>query len=122
LSKTGDSDTDDCSMGGQDAVWNSIYGNTGKPFTINGLGWNVNDQNPADDQSALIPSSYPDVMTYCRATISSNPGVWYPVPYLADDPEIYKWMLIYRYELLYDYLGSYEIWFPLEQYGRSVIN
>jgi len=122
LSKTGDSDTDDCSTGGQDAVWNSIYGNTGKPFTINGLGWNVNDQNPADDQSALIPSSYPDVMTYCRATISSNPGVWYPVPYLADDPEIYKWMSTYRYELLYDYLGSHETWFPLEQYGRSVIN
>ena len=43
LSTTGAKATDDCGAGGQDSVWISIYGSTGKPFDIKDLGWNQNN-------------------------------------------------------------------------------
>lgn len=125
LSKTGVKSTDDCSTSGKDSVWESIYGNTGKPFNIKDLGWNFHDANPEDDQTALIPSSYPDIMTYCQAVsgavATANPN-HYPVPYNADDSEIVKWMSTYRWLLLYDKLSSHETWNPTEAYARAVIN
>jgi len=122
LSKTGFGTNADCSTGGQDADWISEYGSAGKPFNIKDLGWNFKDDNPETDQTALIPSSYPDLMTYCQATTNSSLVNHYQVPYIADDSEIVKWMSTYRYELLYEYLESHETWFPLEPYGRATLN
>ena len=72
LSTTGVQATDDCGAGGQDSVWISIYGSTGKPFDIKDLGWNHNNVDPETNQDALVPSSYPDLMTYCIAVTSSE--------------------------------------------------
>jgi len=122
LSKTGEGTDADCSTSGQDSDWISEYGSAGKPFNIKDLGWNSKDDNPETDQTALIPSSYPDLMTYCRATTNASKVNHYLVPYRADDDQIVKWMSTYRYELLYDYLESHETWFPTEPYGRAPLN
>lgn len=112
LSKTGNKDTDDCGTGGQDAVWNGIYGNTGKPFNIKDLGWNYRDSDSENSQSALIPSSFPDIMTYCQARLSDSSGNHYIVPYNAEDLEIEKWMSTYRWLRMHDKFTGHESWDP----------
>ena len=112
LSKTGNNATDDCGTGGQDSVWNGIYGNTGKPFNIKDLGWNYRDSDSENSQSALIPSSFPDIMTYCQARLSDSSGNHYIVPYNAEDNEIKKWMSTYRWLRMHDKFTGHESWNP----------
>ncbi|MEC8541063.1 MAG: hypothetical protein VXY53_04410, partial [Candidatus Thermoplasmatota archaeon] len=125
LSTTGAKATDDCGAGGQDSVWISIYGSTGKPFDIKDLGWNQNNVDPETNQDALVPSSYPDLMTYCIAVTSSeiaaSPSFLagdYQVPYLTDDYR--AWMSTYRWLRNHDYFSDHEAWDPSGgTYARS---
>ena len=128
LSTTGVGDTDDCGASGQDSVWTSIYGSSGKPFDIKDLGWNHNNVDPETNQDALVPSSYPDLMTYC---IALAPGeTWesggtgdggYDVPYLTDDYR--AWMSTYRWLRNHDYFSNHDIWDPSGgTYARSASN
>ncbi len=112
LSKTGNKNTDDCGTGGQDSVWNGIYGNTGKPFNIKDLGWNYRDSDSENSQSALIPSSFPDIMTYCQGRLTDDTGNHYIVPYNAEDEEIEKWMSTYRWLRMHDKFTGHESWNP----------
>ena len=125
LSTTGDGDTDSCGASGQDSVWISIYGSAGQPFDIKDLGWNHNNVNPETNQDALVPNSYPDLMTYC---IALAPGeTWtsggtgdggYDVPYLTDDYR--AWMSTYRWLRNHDYFSDHDIWDPSGgTYARS---
>ena len=125
LSTTGSKATDDCGAGGQDSVWISIYGSTGKPFDIKDLGWNHNNVDPETNQDALVPSSYPDLMTYCIAVTSSEIAARpsflagdYQVPYLTDDYR--AWMSTYRWLRNHDYFSDHEVWNPSGgTYARS---
>ena len=120
LSTTGDSDTDPCGAGGQDSVWISIYGSAGQPFDIKDLGWNHNNVDPETNQDALVPSGYPDLMTYCVADGPlENWQQWgYEVPYLTDDYR--AWMSTYRWLRNHDYFSNHDTWDPAGgTYARS---
>ena len=125
LSTTGTKATDDCGAGGQDSVWISIYGSTGKPFNIKDLGWNHNNVDPETNQDALVPSSYPDLMTYCIAlppgwswTSGGTGDGGYDVPYRTDDYS--AWMSTYRWLRNHDYFSDHDIWDPSGgTYARS---
>ena len=125
LSTTGVKATDDCGAGGQDTIRTSIYGSTGKPFDIKDLGWNQNNVDPETNQDALVPSSYPDLMTYCIAVTSSeiatSPSFLagdYEVPYLTDDYR--AWMSTYRWLRNHDYFSNHATWDPSGgTYARS---
>ena len=120
LSTTGNNDTDPCGASGQDSVWISIYGSAGQPFDIKDLGWNHNNVDPETNQDALVPSGYPDLMTYCVADGPlENWQQWgYEVPYLTDDYR--AWMSTYRWLRNHDYFSNHDTWDPSGgTYARS---
>ena len=125
LSTTGVNTTDDCGASGQDSVWISIYGSSGKPFDIKDLGWNHNNVDPETNQDALVPSGYPDLMTYCIAlaptetwTSGGTGNGGYDVPYLTDDYR--AWMSTYRWLRNHDYFSNHDTWDPSGgTYARS---
>ena len=102
-----------------------LFGETSLSSDINAniqdLGWGT---LPETNNLALIPSAYPDLMSYCRAgnggpadtgnTPTSgndaNTGAPWNLPYVTNQT---KWMSTYHYLYLYDQLSDWDTSNPL---------
>nr|MCS5527027.1 hypothetical protein [Candidatus Poseidoniales archaeon] len=99
------SGADPCGAGGWDQVWNAQYG----VYNIKDVGWNPLVANPDTNSQALIPSGYPDYMSYCPASLATNPGAGnYIVPYTSTNSAangggtVVQWTSTIRWEEMYD--------------------
>ncbi|HIO24538.1 MAG TPA: hypothetical protein EYN17_01290, partial [Candidatus Poseidoniales archaeon] len=99
------SGADPCGAGGWDQVWNAQYG----VYNIKDVGWNPLVANPDTNTQALIPSGYPDYMSYCPASLATNPGAGnYIVPYRSTNSAangggtVVQWTSTIRWEEMYD--------------------
>ena len=104
---------------GDDAVWRNLFGTSDINANIQDLGWDSNVPLPETNNLALIPSAYPDLMSYCRAgnggpadtgnTPTSgndaNTGAPWNLPYVTNQT---KWMSTYHYLYLYDQLSDWD--------------
>ncbi|MEE2747849.1 MAG: hypothetical protein VX473_05215, partial [Candidatus Thermoplasmatota archaeon] len=97
---------------GSDGIWKNLYGSDDEDANILDLGWDSNVPNPEINNSALIPSNYPDLMSYCRAGNGgvadsgstptngnqANTGAPWNLPYITNQT---KWISTYHYLYLY---------------------
>ena len=93
---------------GADSVWNNLYSSASTSANINDLGWDPLTLNPETNQNALIPSGYPDFMSYCMAGGWGNQANTNPpwnLPYMTNKT---KWISTYRYQYLFDMLSDWD--------------
>jgi hypothetical protein len=104
--------------GGNDAVWNKLYGNHYLQTTIKDLGWDTTVPDADTNFTALIPSNYPDYMSYCRAGFGgpneygqiasksdADTGPPWNLPYTTNQT---KWISTYRYLILFDKMSDWD--------------
>ncbi len=120
LSTTGVRATDTCGAGGQDQVWNANFA----PFNIKDLGWDPLATNPDTNQLSLVPSNYPDYMSYCGAGSTALNNLaggsdGFNVPYAISN-NVIQWISTLRWEWMYDKLENWSPGNPASPYnGRS---
>jgi hypothetical protein len=104
---------------GSDDVWKSLYGSSDINANILDIGWDKNVPLPETNPFALIPSGYPDLMSYCMAGNGApadsgntptygndaNTGTPWNLPYLTNQT---KWMSTYHYLYLYNQLSDWD--------------
>ena len=104
---------------GSDDVWKSLYGSSDINANILDIGWDKNVPLPETNPFALIPSSYPDLMSYCMAGNGgpadsgstptygnqANTGTPWNLPYLTNQT---KWISTYHYLYLYNQLSDWD--------------
>lgn len=120
------------SQSGSDSVWKNRYGSADQNANILDIGWDSNVPFPEINSSALIPSSYPDLMSYCMAGNGpvadsgstsccgnqANTGTPWNLPYITNQT---KWMSTYHYLYLYNQLSDWDISNPpyLDYYSST---
>ena len=109
-----------CGAGGSDAVWATNF----QPYNIKDIGWDPLATNPETNQQALVPSNYPDYMTYCGAgntTLNNLAGGsdGFTVPYVISN-DLIQWTSTLRWEWMYDKFENWSPGNPASPYnGRS---
>ena len=98
-----------CGAGGSDAVWSTNF----QPYNIKDIGWNPLTTNPDTNPLALVPSGYPDYMSYCRAQLATG-GVNFPVASITTNSpangggQMVQWTSTLRWENMYDKFLNWE--------------
>ena len=87
-----------------DQVWVNQNGGAETQSNILDLGWNPITPNPETNQNSLLPSGYPDYMSYCMVGSDATTGTPWNLPYTTN---LTKWVSTYRYQELFDDLSDW---------------